>query len=396
MSNARRVIVGSERFGDLNITDPLLWQPGKPVVFLSGCSWACSGGAQRPVALAREVGAMGHPTIYHSKQDPVSQWAGGPIVLNKSSMERLMPQLIKMQGTCIMALVEYADIAKELQRAGWTVAYDVIDDWRAFQQGGNATWYDEQAEVKSLRQANVITCSAPRLAEIIKQQIGRDAHLIRNAGPGKPFAECERPTDMVVGKRGSIVYVGALWGAWFDWRLFEETASEMRRAHFTMVGDFTDYTKTVKLPNVSYVGPRPYPEAMKYLCHADAAIIPFKDETICASVDPVKWYDHVAARVWTVASGLMTDIVGRPWTLVADKKAKSLTAEIKAVMAEERPSRRDAAEHLKDNSWTVRARQMLDVCEKFEKPQAPAWPPTDGGRGPQDAPARRRETHVGP
>lgn len=401
MSSARRVLQGSERNGVLNIADPLLWQPGKPVVFLSGCSWACSGGAQRPVALARAVGAMGHPVIYHSKEDSVTQWAGGPIVLNKASMEKLLPQLEKAQGVVIMALVEYAEIAKKLQKAGWTVVYDVIDDWCAFQKGGNATWYDEQAEVKSLRQADVLTCSAPRLQEIVRQQIGREAHLVRNAGPAAPLAESEWPAQMTRSAKGNVVYVGAMWGGWFDWALLDQTARDLPRMQFTMIGDFTRHNQPVRRANIEYIDngvALPYPEAMQYLSHADVAIIPFKDEKVCASVDPVKWYDHVAARVWTVGSGLMTDIAGRPWTLVAPKGAKTLAPEIRVALTKERPSSREAREYLAENSWAVRARQMMEIVGRencdVRRPLGRVHPAGCSGPSPETIPTGRGQREL--
>lgn len=345
----------------IQLNDRALWQEGACVLFLSGCTWACSGGGQRPVALARAFGQDGYNVLYHNDIDPRSYWAGGPLILNRSTLDGAFNLLTRQPGTVIVGLVPYWPLAKQFQDAGWKVIFDVVDDWRAFNQSGDASWFDGNAELEALKQADVVTCSAPRLRELVKGATGRQSILIRNAGPDAPFAPAVAPEDLVRGKAGTVVYVGYMQGSWFDWELLKQTALDLPEVSFNMVG--ATYPNIPRLPNLNYVGERPYPIAMNYLQQADVAIIPFRHETLCASVDPIKYYDHVAARVWTVSSWVMSDLKNRPWNVVAEKQAFSLAPAIKEALKHKRPTAVEAAEWLEKNSWRFRQLQFAKVME---------------------------------
>lgn len=357
-----RAIVVKQPQPDTVIT-PGLWVEGDTVVILSGCMWRSCGGGQRPVALARAWARRGLRVLYCNPCEQGAQWAGGPLVVNPESLRRLEPLLWQDRpGLVVCGLQAYWETAKRFQGHGWHVAYDIMDDWRAFAKVGEAHYYREEVERELLDQADMLTCSAPALQAYPHN--GRHPELIYNAGPPEPVRTCERPADLVVGEQGTALYLGYLVGDWFDWALFERTARDLPAVAFNVVGD--QKGRVAKAPNIHMLGERPYPVAMQYVAHCDVGLIPFRHARLCAAVDPIKLYDYIAGGCQVVASGVMTALEGRPWCTLAQKGAKTLAPEVEAALNAGRIPRREAARWLRKNSWDARALQFARLWEGLQ------------------------------
>jgi len=356
-----RAIVVKQPQSDTVIT-PDLWVEGDTVVILSGCMWRSCGGGQRPVALARAWARRGLRVLYCNPCESGAQWAGGPLVVNSESLRRLEPLLWQDKpGLVYCGLQAYWETAKRFQGHGWQVAYDIMDDWRAFAKVGEAHYYREEVERELLDQADILTCSAPALQAYPHN--GREPHLIWNAGPSEPVAPCERPADLVVGEQGTALYLGYLVGDWFDWELLTRTARALPDVAFNIVGD--NKGRWLKLPNVHFLGERPYPVAMTYVAHCDVGLIPFRHARICAAVDPIKLYDYIAGGCRVVASGVMTALAGREWCTLAPKGARTLAPQVEEAIAAGRIKRPAARKWLRSNSWDARAAQFCDIWEGY-------------------------------
>lgn len=342
---------------------PDLWVEGNTVVILSGCMWRSCGGGQRPVALARAFSRRGWRVLYCNPVEQGAQWAGGPLVVNAEALKRMEPLLWEAQpGLVICGLQAYWPIAKRFQAHGWAVCYDIMDDWRAFAKVGEASYYREDTERELLATADLLTCSAPALRAYPRN--GRDPELVLNAGPSVPVPKCDRPEDLVVGEQGTVLYLGYIVGAWFDWGMLERTARDLPAVAFNVVGD--PKGRVAKAPNIHLLGERPYPVAMQYVAHCDVGLIPFRHAKLCAAVDPIKLYDYIAGGCRVVASGVMTALDGREWCTLAAKGERTLAPEVEAAIAAGRIPRRDVAKWLRANSWDARAGQFTALWEGLQ------------------------------
>lgn len=335
--------------------DPRMWPSRPPVVFLSGCTWRCSGGGQRPVALARELSRAGHQVLYCNKMQGAAQWGGGPLILGLDELRELLPALPD-GGIVICSLSEYLPTARQLQSRGYELVYDVVDDWAAFAELGEAPWYDRDREREMLEAADLITCSAPALQGVVRELCGREAVLVRNGGPVARIADCAPPNDMRFGAQGTAVYVGYLYGQWFDWDLLDATARALPEVAINVVGA---YTHAPDLSNLHMLGERPYPQAMEYVANADVGLIPFRGERLCAGVDPIKWYDYLAGCRRTVASAVMTDVADRPGTWMQASGEDSLAPAIERALASDVMSRREQRTLLLQSSWRRRRIELV-------------------------------------
>lgn len=356
----------SSRAASVGMVDPAYWGTATPILMLSGCNWKSSGGGQRPVALCREFANLGHPVLYHNcMQGTETHWAGGPLVLSGDALSGVVDQLLAAgkSGMVVLALPSAAlvDQCVRLQRAGWTVVYDVIDDWEAFRASGDLTGdYSVPLEKQLARVADTVTASAHSLAAKVYRWAGRTATLVPNAGPHAPIPDCEPPGDMVFGLRGTCVYAGYLHGKWFDWPLLRQTCLDLPGVEFNLVGSYSGIDHLPDAPNLHYLGERPYEVAMQYVRHAGVGLIPFKLEALSEAVDPIKWYDYIAGRCRVVATWQLTEIHGRVGTLVCDDGAESMAPWIEAALAQGPLG--GVETFLRQNCWRARAQAMLDAA----------------------------------
>ena len=93
-------------------------------------------------------------------------------------------------------------------------------------------------------------------------------------------------------------YYGAL-ARWFDYELLRETARLRPDWSFVLIGPDHDgslaRSKLDRLPNVHWLGPRPYLALPGYLHRFDVATIPFAINDITLATSPLKLYEYFAA-----------------------------------------------------------------------------------------------------
>lgn len=342
------------------------WVGSRRVLFLSGCVWEATGGGQRPVALARVFSRRGWSVLYSNWSVSGRRWAGGPLVLSRDDLKEIVSVLRHTQGLVVCGLPSplFLDVALELQRSSWCLLHDTIDDWGAFNSGGEAEWFTPDLERTFAERADILTASAPVLTQKIERISGRPVELVRNAGPSSAIPPCPVPADMHLGEEGTVVYLGYLYGHWFDWPLLEQTVRDLPKVAFNVVGQH-DRLTLPKFPNLHFIGERPYPVAMQYVYHAQASIIPFKGAALSAAVDPIKYYDAMSGGVPTVATACMTDLRGRENVVLTLPNARSMGPAIRRALKMGRWSTEQVSEWLDHNCWAARADRMMSLYDEW-------------------------------
>ena len=339
-------------------------QPGdvrdwETVLILSGCTWRCTGGGQRPVQLAKELVKLGHTVVYcgaHNRQR--SGWAPGVLTCSLSDLQvQVMPWLLQVRGTVIMGLPrpEVVDCAEELAEAGWRVIYDCIDDWEAFARSGYWADWSETWERRAVFVADLVTASAQALCEKVTRWHPRAVEYLPNAGGGIAPERTKRPPpDLVRGKKGTAIYVGAVDGPWLDWQLVERARGELRERgiEVNIIGGRTAAAEAAG----HCLGEKPFAETGSYLAWSDVALIPFRNPVIAKSVDPIKYYDYRAAGLRIVATEVLTELTKRRGVRLVPSDPAQFAAAV--VQAAERGSLAPTAAELRTHSWRARAQAL--------------------------------------
>jgi glycosyltransferase involved in cell wall biosynthesis len=210
------------------------------------------------------------------------------------------------------------------------------------------------------RAADLVTITAPALAERAAALGARRVHLMPNGADVEHFARpTAEPEDLVSVPRPRVVYVGAL-APWVNFELMNNVAARMPNASFVWIGPGpTD--AIARRPNVRVLGARSYESLPGYLQHCDVAVIPFdrdRHRRLVDSVHPLKLYDYLAAGLPVVAT---------PWTELIRIAAPVRFADQPEAFAEAiadaiRGGRIDARAFLAGATWAARVDSLLEAA----------------------------------
>lgn len=98
------------------------------------------------------------------------------------------------------------------------------------------------------------------------------------------------------------VFVGAI-ADWFDTHLLAESARRLPQVSFVLVGpEMTDMRPLEGLSNVYRLGRRAYQAIPAYMKNAQVGLIPFRDDELVRSVNPIKLFEYLACGLPVVST----------------------------------------------------------------------------------------------
>lgn len=258
-----------------------------------------------------------------------------------------------------MPLSDFIPIINKVKDTGGVIIYDLLDDWDT-QLGGN--WYSEEIEAKIIMSSQVFVATAPILVEHLSHKTQKKVELLPNAVNThlfNPDRFYERPSDLPRSK-WTIIYVGALWGEWFDWNLLTAVAFKYPEASVVVIGDYKGQCPT-KLTNLFFLGLKPQKVLPAYLAFSDVAIIPWKVNNITQATNPLKVYEYLAMKKPVVAPEI-NPLKGIPGVYLAQDTSDflDLVGEIrKTALPTELIS-----EFIKHNNWQARIDRLINLLSK--------------------------------
>lgn len=240
--------------------------------------------------------------------------------------------------------------AQTLRSRGWSVVYDLIDDWSDPALGWG--WYDEAVERELVAVASATTASAPDLMRRLERW-GAAPVLVPNAvnerlfgGPAPALA-----TDIPAGSP-VLGYHGSLYGDWMDWEGLRAVAEAYPAGSIVVVGD--DRAPRPAMPeNVHFLGLRSQADLPAYVHAFDVGLVPFRLNETTHAVSPLKVFEYLACGV-PVAAPPLRALDG----VDGVHGDKDLVAAVAAALAGPRPDRRAA---LVAHGWSGRMRVLLET-----------------------------------
>lgn len=320
------------------------------IAILSGCRYTDCGGAQRPSALARSFIEFGHEVEYHNRLDRREAWRDGVHILDAPALGPA--------DLCLCCLPEYAPIADRLRQGGTVVVYDLLDDWDGFVAAGDLRHGELDMETELIRISSLVTCSAPSLVARAARLGALNTLLIPNAGPNQSF--------QVLTPKYDWVYSGYLYGSWLNWHvlnLLDESGLSG-----VLIGR---YDNLPAWKNTEAVGELPHYEALSVMSSAKVGVIPFQGE-LCRSVDPIKYYDYLAAGLWTVTTPDVEPLASRPYVRMASPERF-----VEAVMGCVEDSNHYISPSVMDmqgERWQDRAGTILEAVRTLKPTDEPPLP----------------------
>ncbi len=336
---------------------------------------------QRPHQMAIALAEMGYLVLYCVFSDSPDDVVTFREIRPNLALSRVPPEVLQELDEAVM--VSYAHNYDWVRRARpKRIIYELIDQFEIFSDFPPLLLRLYQRQL--LARAMVVVGTATDLmAELTPTR--PDALLCPNgvdyahfAGDGvgtthdAPAAD-EIPADMralVARGKPIIGYYGAL-AEWFDYALWAQVAQALPDYEFVLIGP--EYNLKIAetplhgIPNIHWLGARPYATLPAYLRCFTVATIPFVVNDAINAVSPIKLFEYMAGGKPIVTSDLVEcrkyDVV-----LLADTP-DAWRDRLREAIALSRDSaylaRVDAS--ARENTWQARVRLLLATLEARER-----------------------------
>lgn len=341
------------------------------VVLTSGTCLDLDEG-QRPTQLALQLAALGYLVAFvywrwtREEWRPQDHLDRGIVQIPVDLVLERFPEVFRewpLRRRHLLICFPHAGLFEPIALArarGYSVAYDVMDDWMEFSRVGQAFWYDEAFERHLLGTAEAIFAVNELLARHL-EALGCEAPVVVPNGVSPAIAEVdeERPLE-----RGEVTvgYFGYLAGAWFDWDLVVGAARSRPGWRFHLIG-YGGGPEALELPpNVLLLGKKPQLQLAAFARNWDVAVVPFKAERLAAGADPIKTYEYLAMGLPVVTTGVFSPAGAEHLVKRAADLAEFLALVEQAARTKER-GREERVAFARASTWEARARHILRELE---------------------------------
>jgi glycosyltransferase involved in cell wall biosynthesis len=315
------------------------------VLILSLVPIADSGGGQRATQLAMQYSKEGYKVLFATVNPSFESTKSVFIHLDPSTVELFeaseQPEKLLQTlrgyvagGLQAQVIVEaphptYLNLVTQIKEEfnELPVIFDYIDNWDS-QLGGS--WYQPQNLLNMCEKSDLLTASANLLGRDLESLTGREVLIVPNALNPNLLSEQTgaMPEDLPLGFDGIALYVGALWGTWFDWELLEKAAKANSNWAFVLIGEMPDTppAKRAKaIRNIFFLGLKSQVDLPGYISESNVCIIPFTIDEVTAYVNPLKVYEYLAFGK-PVISSFMPDLEGLPQVTLCHSHEEFISA----------------------------------------------------------------------
>jgi cellulose synthase/poly-beta-1,6-N-acetylglucosamine synthase-like glycosyltransferase len=295
-----------------------------------------------------------HPNLFHCQVDQFDL---------KQFLHRFE---LTLQAETTAALVEvplpeWLPVLRSLAEDNIPIIYDLLDDWETNLGGA---WYDQAIEREIARLARIHIATTPLLANKLESICGKPVTLLPNAvnlrlfNPDRFYT---RPAE-ALSDRQKLIYIGALYGSWFDWELLLTCARAYPAIEILVIGDYRGQSPETPA-NLHFLGLKRQNVLPAYLAATDVAIIPWKVNPITLATSPIKIYEYLAMRKPVVAPYL-PDLQGIPGVYFSSNQAAFLQ---NIALALRTPvDKLPIQDFLDHNSWEYRVRQLQELVKEAQ------------------------------
>lgn len=255
----------------------------------------------------------------------------------------------------------FSDEIYKLRNSGFTIHYDIMDEWEEFSKVGQADWYERQIEEKVILESDFVSAVSPSLIEKFAF-LRTDIALVPNGFYEKVTGVNNKNIALKKVENGiiNIGYFGHLTDAWFNWKLLFEVAEKRPNYHFHIIGYGLSRKiedKIEKCDNITFYGKIPTNQLYRYVKNWNIGIILFKESTLSKAVDPIKIYEYLFMGLPVIASGIK-HLKDYPNTYVIENSAEFIEKAETIVRGND--VRQDMDSFLQNSAWETRFSIFLD------------------------------------
>ncbi|MHB8861982.1 MAG: glycosyltransferase [Pirellulaceae bacterium] len=268
------------------------------------------------------------------------------------------------------------------------VVYYCVDDHSQF------TGYDREQvlrdEEELCRRADLVVTTSMALQES-KRPFNPNTHLVPHGVDYDHFSraltqELPIPRDIVNIPHPRLGFIGLI-RDWVDLDLLAAVARRQPEWHIVLIGDSTvDLAPYQSLPNMHFLGRKPYAELPAYCRHFDIGLIPFKLNELTRAVNPIKLREYLAAGLPVVSTPLPEVRAYQQWVYLADGPEEFIHGVASGLNGQPGAPRAARALEVSCETWQGKLEQISDYLSAvskgaFEQRLPPSPPSTDNFLG---------------
>lgn len=176
-------------------------------------------------------------------------------------------------------------------------------------------------------------------------------------------ARAPGPADVAQLKRPRVGFIGGIDAHTFDPPLFLKVAKAVPEAQFVMVGGCSLPEGWCELPNVTFVGRKPYDTVATYMAAMDVLIMPWNSSDWIKACNPIKLKEYLAVGRPVVTTDFPALERYRDLVRVANTP-RGFSDAIKASLRETYDAERARA-RIASEGWDAKADYLTETLEKL-------------------------------
>ena len=246
--------------------------------------------------------------------------------------------------------------------------YYCVDEYTAF-TGSSAL---KEIEEKLFRDADLVVVSAEKLYTD-KKHFNPNTHVIRHGTDWRHFRtaldDATKVPDEIANLPGPIIGFHGLLADWIDFELIKKTAAHFKNGSVVLIGKIAvDAEQKVKIldgvPNIHFLGRKPYADLPSYCKGFDVALNPFAINELTLAANPLKVREYLAAGLPVVS----TDI---PEVRVLDDclvgtSHDDFILKIEHALAHPKP-RNEVSDAIAHESWEAKIEELRAIMAETKR-----------------------------
>ncbi|HQZ96559.1 MAG TPA: glycosyltransferase [Pyrinomonadaceae bacterium] len=240
-----------------------------------------------------------------------------------------------------------------------SLIYYCVDEYTAF-TGSSAL---KEIEEELFRVSDLVVVSAEKLYDS-KKQFNPNTHIIRHGTDWRHFRtalnESTKLPDEIANLPKPIIGFHGLLADWVDFELIKKTAEHFKDGSIVLIGKIAvDAEQKVKVlndvPNVHFLGRKPYAELPAYCKGFDVALNPFAINELTLAANPLKVREYLAAGLPVVSTDI-PEVRILPDCLVG-MDHDDFIAKIEDAIANPKP-REEVSDAIAHESWDAKVDEL--------------------------------------
>lgn len=247
--------------------------------------------------------------------------------------------------------------------------YYCVDEYTAFTGASKGL---KEIEEDLFRKADLVIVSAEKLFES-KQKFNEHTFIIRHGVDFKHFRtaldEETKIPDEIKNLPQPVIGFHGLLADWVDFELIKKTAEHFSGGSVVLIGKITvDAERKVKIlndvPNVHFLGRKPYAELPDYCKGFDVALNPFAINELTLAANPLKVREYLAAGVPVVSTDI-PEVRSLKYCSVGENH-EDFIRKIEDVLAAP-PSGEEISDSIREESWEAKIDELRTIMAQYKK-----------------------------